>query len=180
MDSALGWLGTLVEWFGQFIPRWFIVRSTHAAVKFVKGATVVPCGPGIHWYWPATTAVKEHPTVRQSVNLKSQSIITTDSKTVLVSGLVVYEVGDIVALLAHTWDADETVADITLGAIHDVCSQLSWEEIRVGQQNGGLDRSLRREARKALDTYGVRVLRMTLTDLAPVRVLKLVQATTTD
>ena len=48
------------------------------------------------------------------------------------------------------------------------------------QRTGELDRKLKAEARKELERYGVRVLKMTLTDLAPVRVLKIVQATTTD
>jgi regulator of protease activity HflC (stomatin/prohibitin superfamily) len=180
MDAAFAWLSDLVSWLGQFFPRWTILKTTHGGVKFVRGSRVVKCGPGIHWYWPATTVFEEHPTARQSVNLKSQTITTLDGKTVIVGGLIVFEIHDIEAILAHTWDPDETIADITLGAIHDVCSARAWSDIQEQQRSGLLDRDLRREARKVLDTYGVRVLRLTLTDLAQARVLKIVQATTSD
>lgn len=121
-----------------------------------------------------------HPIARQSNNLKSQTIMTADEKSVLVGGLIVFEIVDIEKILAHTWDPDNTISDICLGAIHDTCCAMTWSEIREHQRTGKLDRLMRAEAKKSLDTYGVRVIRMTLTDLAPVRVLKLVQATTTD
>jgi regulator of protease activity HflC (stomatin/prohibitin superfamily) len=180
MGEAFAWVGAVVEWLGAFIPRWFIVKVTHRAVKFVRGSRVVVCKPGIHWVWPVTTLYTIYPVVRQSINLKSQTISTMDNKSVLVSGLVVFEIDDIEAILTRTWEPDQTIADVALAAVKDVCTQFSWDELRVGDANGSLDRELRREMKKVLDTYGAKVLKVTLTDLAPVRVLKLVQATTTD
>jgi hypothetical protein len=49
-----------------------------------------------------------------------------------------------------------------------------------GLRAGALDRELREEAAKGLKSYGVKVLRTTLTDLAPARVLKIVQSTSKD
>lgn len=180
MDSALAWIGTIADWVGQFIPRWRIVDTTEAAVKWVRGSRVVVLGPGIHWYFPATTRFVVHPVARQTNNLKSQTITLRDDKVIVVGGLCVFEIKDIEAVLAHTYLPDETIRDITLSAIHDVCCQLSWTEITEQQRSGELDRKLKVEARKDLDRYGVRVLKITLTDLAPVRVLKIVQATTAD
>jgi hypothetical protein len=39
---------------------------------------------------------------------------------------------------------------------------------------------LKREVRKSLDSYGIRVLKTMLTDLAPCRVLKLITSTSSD
>jgi hypothetical protein len=64
--------------------------------------------------------------------------------------------------------------------VHDVCCQRTWEELKQEQRTGKLDRELRREAKKGLESYGVRVLKMTLTDLAPCRVFKLATNTSKD
>ena len=180
MEGALAWVGHIADWLGQWIPRWTIVNTNQGAVKFVKGHTAIACGPGIHWWWPVTTNFITYPTARQTANLKSQTVMTSDDRTIAVGGMIVYEVSDITAILAHTFDPDETIKDIALSSIHDACCQLSWHELREQQRNGALDRKLKAEARKDLDRYGIKVLKMTLTDLAPCRVLKLVNATSQD
>lgn len=180
MGDAFAWVGQIVTWFGAFVPRWVIIDTTYGAVKFVKGKKVVPLGPGIHWYWPATTLLQQYPTARQADDLRSQTLVTTDDKTIIVSGMIVYTVDDIAALLANTYQASQTVKDIALTVIHDVCCQLSWDELKAQQRSGALDKAMKEEARKALSPYGVRVLKAMLTDLAPARVLKLLQTTTAD
>lgn len=177
MDGALGWISAIAEWFGQFIPRWVIVPTTHGAVKFVKGATVVKLGAGWHMYWPLTTQLTIYPVARQANDLRAQTIVTTDQRTAVIAGLIVFEVADIEALVAHTFDPDDTVRDISLSAIHDACIQHSWPSLQEAAKSGALDRELLKEARRHLDKYGVRVLKMALTDLAPCRVYRLVQAT---
>lgn len=180
MESALAWIGQIAAWVGMWIPRWVVINTTMAAVKFVRGSQVVACGPGIHWYWPVTTEMLMHPIARQSNNLKSQTITTKDGRTVVIGGLIVFEIADIEKVLAHTFEPDNTINDITLGSIHDVCCQLTWQELQDGQRDGSLDTLLKKEARRDLDRYGVKVIRMTLTDLAPCRVLKLVTSTSQD
>jgi regulator of protease activity HflC (stomatin/prohibitin superfamily) len=177
MDGALAWVSEIARWIGQFVPRWEIVDTTQGAVKFVRGSQVHKLGPGWHVYWPLTTRFNTYPIVRQATDLRPQSLVTLDDRSILVGGLIVYEIHDVEAILARTFDPDDTIKDISLSAIHDVCCQKTWDELKQGQRSGALDRELRREAKKGLDDYGVRVLKMTLTDLAPCRVLKLVQST---
>lgn len=173
MDNALAWIGQIADWVGQFFPHLRIVTPTHGAVKFVRGKKIVVLGAGWHWFWPFFTQFDEYPIARQAVDLRAQTIVTTDDKVIAVAGLVVYEIVDIEKILAHTYDPDDTIRDICLGAIHDVICQLSWDELKQQQRSGKLDRELRAEVKKGLDSYGVRVIRTTLTDLAPCRVVKL-------
>lgn len=177
LDTALGWVGQIAEWVGKFIPRWEIVNPVYGAIKFVRGSRVVPLGPGIHWYWPVTTEFHTHPIARQAVDLRAQTLVTTDDRSIVVGGLIVYKIEDIAKIVACTYDEDQTIRDIALSAIHDVCSQFSWADLKAEYRKGTLDTKLRREAQKGLDDYGVRVLKTTLTDLAPCRVIKLLQTT---
>ena len=182
MDTAFAWIQQIADWCGMWVPRWLLLDVTEQAVKVIRGgARIVVCKPGkVHWYWPLCTRCFVHPVARQTINLKSQTITLKCGKTIVVGGLVVIEVSDIRELLCNTFSPDEAIKDISLSAVHDVCCQLNWDEIMAAQRDGNLDKQLKQEARRELDKYGVRVKKMTLTDLAPCRVLKVVQATTVD
>jgi regulator of protease activity HflC (stomatin/prohibitin superfamily) len=177
MGNALAWIGQIVEWVGRFIPRWVIMDTTEGAVKFVCGKNAKGLGPGIHWYWPATTTLVMYPTARQADNLRTQTLVTTDDKVVVVGGMIVYEVKNVLILLSTSHSAATTIKDLALTALHDVCCRLSWDELKSEQRRGTLDTKLRRAAQDALTSYGVAVLKVMLTDLAPTRVIKLLQST---
>jgi regulator of protease activity HflC (stomatin/prohibitin superfamily) len=180
MEAAFSWIGQLIDWLGQFFPRWKIILTTHGGVKFIRGSRTVPLGPGWHIYWPLTTELQVHPTARQAVDLRTQTLMTTDGKTIVVGGLIVYEIINIEAILAHTFDPDQTIKDIAMSAIHDVLVKLSWIDIRTAQELGTLNLKLRSRVRKELKQYGVKVLKTTITDLAQARVIKLMQTTSMD
>lgn len=180
MESALAWIGQIAEFLGRFVPRWVILDTTEGAVKFVRGSHVVVLGPGIHWYWPAVTTMTRYPTARQADNLRTQTMVTSDDKTIAVGGMLVYQVNDLGLLLAHTHNAVTAVADIALTTIHDVCCRMTWDDLKREQQRGTLDTKLKNSTQKALSEYGVTVIKTMLTDLAPCRVYKLVQSQSTD
>lgn len=175
IDSAFAWIGQLADWCGRLIPRVDIVRATHGWVKFVRGSQVKAGGPGLVIHWPIITDFVSFPIARQADELRGQTLVTRDDKTIIVAGLLVYEVADIEALVGRTYDPQQAVKDLTLTAVHDVCCRMSWLELLDEQRRGTLDTKLKNEARRALDAYGVSVLKVMLTDLSPVRVLKLVQ-----
>lgn len=174
--GAFAWVNQLAEWLGAFFPRLVILDTTESAVKFVRGRHVKVLGPGVHCYWPLLTKLKEYPTARQPEQLREQTFVTTDDKTIAVGGIIVYEVTDISRLVAYTWQGDKAVKDIALSAVHDVCCKLSWSELKDEQRRGTLDTKLKNQAQKDLESYGVKVLKVMLTDLAPTRVFRLVQS----
>lgn len=180
IESAFGWIGQIAEWFGQFVPRILILDTTMGAVAFRRGKHAVALSAGWHLWWPVTTLVHSYPVARQADNLRSQTIVTSDDKVVVIGGMIVYEVSDILALVGKTFKPEDTVQDIALSAIHDVCCQLSWDDLKGEQRKGTLDTKLRREAAKLLAPYGVTVLKAMLTDLAPGRVIRIVQSTASD
>lgn len=196
MDSALAWVGQIAEWVGRFFPRWVVLDVTEGGVKYVgyflpRGLRVrwggfdgemrvQILGPGLHWYWPASTTMHQHPTARQADNLPTQTIVTTDDKCVAVSGMLVYEVEDLGLFVTKTFSPMHLVQDISLTAIHDVCCNLSWEELKTKQQKSTLDTALKNAAQKSLAVYGIKVIKCMLTDLSITRVLRLIQTTSQD
>lgn len=180
MDSAFAWIGQIVSWIGRWIPRWEILDLTEGAVKYVRGKKALYCGPGIHWWWPVTSTWIAYPTVRQADRLQTQTIVTTDEKVITIGAIIVYSVSDLLRLLTTTHSAVTTINDITLTCIHDVCCQMSWPELMLEQRKGTLDTKLKNTTQKALSDYGVQVIKVMLKDMAPARVLRLVQSTSNE
>lgn len=184
MESAFAWIGAIAERIGMFVPRLYILDSIHGAVKFVSFRLrwwrgypeIIALGPGAHVWWPLSSTFSVFPIARQANDLRPQTIVTKDNKTVTVGGMIVFEVADVEKILAHTFDPDDTIRDIALTALHDVCIQYSLPDLMEASRKGTLDTAMRNEAKKLLEPYGIRVLKVALTDLAPCRVIRLVQA----
>ncbi len=180
MNGALEWIGQIADWVGKFFPRWVILNPTEGAVKFVRGSRIVVCGAGIHWYWPVTTLWEMYPVARQADNLPTQTLVTLDDKTIAVGGMLVYRVDDLGKLLTMTHHPVRLVQDIALTAVHDVCCQLTWDQLKVEQRKSTLDTKLKNAAHRQLAEYGVAVIKCMLTDMAPTRVLKIIQSVNQD
>ncbi len=192
MDAAFAWLGQLVSWFSQFIPRFVLLDTTAGAVKFegfflpskfrrFKGnMRLTPCGPGLHWFWPATTSFQAYPTEYQTDNLPSQTIETSDGKSISVGGMVTYKVPDLMLLLPRTHSAVKMVQVKVLAAIHEVICRMTWDQLTQEQRKGTLNTKLRNAAQKQLTEFGVKIEECMLTDLAKARVFRLIQSTQQD
>jgi regulator of protease activity HflC (stomatin/prohibitin superfamily) len=57
VSSGFAWLNELMVWIGRLFPRLVLVKAAHLGVWFgPKGRTRV-CEPGLHVYWPLTSAL---------------------------------------------------------------------------------------------------------------------------
>lgn len=202
MGEAFAWIGYIVEWIGRFFPRWQILNPTEGGVKFVGYMLPVRfraywgrvlrtghydgpmrmevLGAGIHWFWPATTEFQFYPVVRQADNLPAQTIVTMDGRNIAVGGMMVYEVTDLGKLISTTHSAVKLIQDVSLTAIHDVCCDMTWENLVTEQRKGTLNTKLRRAAHKQLEEYGINVIKCMLTDLAPTRVYRVINSNQAD
>ena len=180
MEGAVAWIGKLAEWLGSFIPRWVILDTTEAGIKYVRGQPCY-CAPGqIHWYWPVTTVLGTYPVVRQTDRLETQTLESSDGKTFMVSGTLTYCVDDIMKLVPTTHLPLIAVVEIAGTALHDVLCDLSWEEIQAHQRKNTLKTRLKNEAQRSLTEYGVTVLQFKLNTLARCRVFKVSQTTASE
>ena len=170
MESALSWLGDIARGLLRFIPRVEIIAPTHEAVKFIRGGKVKKIESGrMSMYWPLTTEFHKIPVRRQTVNLVTQYLVTRDDKTVALSGIVVYEVTDVVKLLTETYDYDDTIIDFSLASIKEVVCKSDYEEIKNTPIK--IDDLLKKKLEEELEYFGIKVVKVTLTDLVPCKVI---------
>jgi regulator of protease activity HflC (stomatin/prohibitin superfamily) len=196
VESALAWIGQIAAWIGHWVPRWIVVVPTHACVKyegfflprrlrvrhggFDGEMRITAKGPGLFWYWPATTRVDDYPTAYQSDDLKSQSFETSDDHSISVGGCVSYVVIDIVTLLSGNQSPMKTITVHTMSAIHKVCCGMTLAELKEEQRRGTLGTKLKNAAQRDLAEWGVVVRDCRLTDLTRSRTLRVIQSTQAD
>lgn len=172
MEAALGWFGAIFEWFGQFFPRWTLVRATEGAVKFLPGGKVKVYDAQIVWYWPVTTEVETIAVVRQVMDTQPQTLMTKDDVPVYVAGIVIYDITDLHAFAVENYDANHNIDDIAQTAIRKAIVNRTFAQIQEARAD--VDNVLTREAQKALTEFGVNVQACRLTDFSKTRVSNIV------
>lgn len=165
MDAALGWIGSIVEWFGRWIPHLLIVRTTQGGIKFVRGKNVKEMGPGMHVYWPITTDVEIIHTARDTLNLKSQRLQTRDDKTISVSVAVIYRIDNVIKAVTKTTDYENTISDTAQAAVVQVLSQMTYKKL-THEVHNKVPKRLAKKIRAYLRPFGVAVEKAYLTDYA--------------
>lgn len=193
METAFGWLGQIFDAILRFVPRVLLVRETHEGIKFQTGriVKVLKCTnglpfplmfllfglipmiwfrrTGIHIYWPLVTEYEIVPIRRQTTNLVEQYLSTKDCKTVGVSGILVFEVYDVKKLLTRCYDYEDTIRDLALAAIKKVITSHTISSLQ--ENSAEVDKELTEELKKELKIFGVKVIRVTLSDLAECKML---------
>lgn len=171
--NVLTIIGQFFEFFIRLIPHIQIIKATCSGVKWVRGKKVVGMGPGLHWYWPITTELEVVVTARQTLNLPTQVLTTSDKRSVVVGGLIVYRIGDIVLAIGEkNFDVDDTARDVCMAALMEVISGMTFDELLSSPTTASS--KLKRQARSKLRKFGVGVVNAFLTDLSECRTYRLI------
>ena len=175
MALAFEWIGKLAETFINLFPHLKIIKVTQGGLKMRRGNELTVLGPGLHFWWPLITTLDVVTTVRDTMDLNGQTFTTKDNKSILTSGMVMYSISDVEKLLTSAPDYQNTIVDICMTVITDVMLKYEWEQIRERVISGELGKELRKAAGDELRPFGVKVISLSLKDLAPVKVFKIVQ-----
>lgn len=179
MESALGWVGQLAEWFAMWIPRWVLVTSPEQAIKFSRGKDAQVLNPGVNWYWPPFTEIDgPFPVVWQPMNVSTLHLMDRDGQPVSARGFVVFRVVDPIKYRVDNHDADECIDDVVGAAIRDVITSKSIKEVQ-GNSRKTTDNALTGAARKALEDFGVEVKYVRLTTFTTSKMLSVMGDATT-
>lgn len=114
-----------------------------------------------------------HVVARQTVNTRTQALVTKDNRQIAAGGVVIYSINDIVQAIGKlNWQPDDTVKDISQAAIVHVITSMTYEELKAGVSDK-VEEALTLRTRKALRQYGIYVHRAALTDFSPCRTFNL-------
>ncbi len=107
------------------------------------------------------------------MNLTEQSVTTKDNVAVVVKAVIKYEISDIEKLLLEVNDPVDAISDMTQGIIREKIINRNYVECNDGVLTSEILRSAKIEAKK----WGISILDITLTDLAQMRSIRLLNTT---
>lgn len=128
--------------------------------------------PGLHWRWWFIDEVYRSSYVDQTLDLLTPAIVLTDDRTVVASGNVVYRIVDVRKQWMSVRDLDANMRNLALGILASVLTTYSWPDLRgkrVEVESAIAERMARQTA-----AWGIDVRSVFITDLAPTKVIRLV------
>lgn len=129
--------------------------------------------PGLHWKWPLAERVIPVETCVTTHRLQPQTITTKDDVSVVVAGIVKYQINDVREYITKIWDQGDVLNDAVAGAVHDAVSARTYPELTAERPAEGVLKAARGEVNK----YGFQLLRFTFTDFGRTKSLRLITRT---
>ena len=120
--------------------------------------------PGLHWKIPFVDQILEEMVKPKTMNLSAQTITTKDWKTIVVQSVIKYEIKDPITTLMEVNDPVDAVSDMTKGIIRNAIIERRWEDCN----NTELSKEIRNKARNEAEKWGIKIIDVTLTDLAEI------------
>lgn len=152
---------------GTALFPWTIVDSWQGGVILRLGKYHRTIMPGFHWRIPFVETAVLQSVVTTTTALRPQSVVTKDGKVMTTEAVVRWSVSDPKAYILDIWDGPNVIIDSAQGAIANALRA-------VDSDSSDLPKKILAESRKALTKYGINVEAVTLTTLAPVRVIRLI------
>ena len=151
---------------GAFLP-WTVVDQWQQAVvlRFGKFNRVV--GPGLHLMIPLVDRAMVQSVVTTTTVLRPQSVAVRSGKVFTVEAIIRWSITDVKAFTLEIWDGANVIIDSAQGDIANTLRCMDADFV-------DLERKILEKCRKSLAKYGIRVEAVTLTTLAPVKVLRLI------
>ena len=171
MESFLGWIGHIIDWFGLFIPRRVVVRKTDRLIKFKWDGSVVECNPGLRWYLPFTTEVVEITVVRQPLDTNVIQFTTLDNISCAVDCSVTYYIDDPIMFLTENFDGNLALSELVSAA---VCKKLRTMCFTDIQNNTSLDGELTELVATDCDFFGIEIEYVRLNQFVKTRAISLI------
>ncbi|XP_024122473.1 erythrocyte band 7 integral membrane protein-like [Oryzias melastigma] len=146
---------------------WFcfkIVQEYERAVIFRLGRIVdkKPKGPGIFFVIPWTDSLVKVDLRTVSFDIPPQEILTKDSVTVCVDGVVYFRVSDPIASVANVSNADFSTRLLAQTTLRNVLGTKSLAEVLSDRE--GIAHSMQSNLDEATDNWGIKVERVEIKD----------------
>lgn len=175
MGEFLHLIGQLLSFFASWVPRLVHVDCRYRGVRFVRGKPPKLAMPGLRFYWPLTTDFAVWPIIARTLQLESQSLVSSDGASVELKVRIVYTVPDPVLLLAELYAPENSIADLALGVTSEIVGGMTVDEIT--RDIRGTNRQLLQAIRRPMQRVGIRVQLAQIASFTRVLALKHFQET---
>jgi len=164
-DKLVDWLISIWE---SLVP-YIIVTQMDNGVRLRFGRFKEILLPGIHFKLSFFDEVIHQTIVWTTHSMPSQSLTTKDGKDIVIKGIIKYRILDMQTFALEVWDAIDAISDMTQGIIFDIVKDKTWEELQTLDLKPLITRKARLEAKR----WGIEIETVTLSDLAKIRSIRL-------
>jgi regulator of protease activity HflC (stomatin/prohibitin superfamily) len=159
------------------VPRFIIISEFEHGVKLVWGnyqktltSTNGIKGRGVHLWWPLATDIYEVNIRPQLRRIDCQSVMTSDGRSVGVSGAIEYSVADPSASILEVQDIDESLSHFAAGTITRYINSRTLEHCR---EVDDLEKEISKGVRMRSKEWGLRIRRFFITDLVEHKAIRI-------
>ena len=165
-------LDRLIDFLLQFLEQalfFKVINQTDQGLRLRFGKFKEQLEPGFHWKVPFVDEILSHTVLWTTYSTPAQSLTTKDGKDVVIKMIIKYRVVDIKTFLLEVWDAIDAISDMTQGIGFDIVKGKTWEDL----QNEDLKKEITKKARTEAKRWGIEIETVTLSDLAKIRSIRL-------
>jgi regulator of protease activity HflC (stomatin/prohibitin superfamily) len=148
--------------FGKDLLPYFIIEEWNEAVVLRFGKFLKVAKPGVHFKIPFFDSVWETEIITQSLDMNQQSIKTADGKNIVVKAIIRFSIIDTKTYITSIMKPHDVLVDTTQGMIREIIEETRWYELV------GVDAELTSKVGKFMRRWGIKVEKVTLTDLAEI------------
>jgi membrane protease subunit HflC len=164
-------IGLIQQFFHELTPL-FIIDEWDQAVVLRNGKFRKVVSAGLYFKIPFFDSIWRYTVITQSIDIPPQSVTTADGKNVVVKGIIRFSVVDIKAFLLNITQPADVLTDTTGGMIREIIEDTEWSGLI------DIDKKLTSEVGKFVKRWGIKVERVTLTDLQIANSIRIIQDAT--
>ena len=153
------WLNDLITRIFAFFPRLIMIAPDEAGVRVTLGTRVKVLESGWYFVWPLIQEVTAMIVTPQVVDLRGQSIMEPDGKSLAVSGAIEYRISRIEKAILSVQDLDRSLQNLALGIIADIVSSKDVSLVEFKDE-------LLKRLRDRVSDWGVKIIQVYITDYA--------------
>ncbi|MCK5609615.1 SPFH domain-containing protein, partial [Candidatus Pacearchaeota archaeon] len=155
------WLNNILETLRNIFPRTFTVLPDEGGIRITLGTKVEPLQPGWYIYWPIIQHVEAVSVTPQAVDLRPQSVRTSEGNDMIIGGAILYRISDARKAILNVQDYDRSVQILALGVIAEYVRGIVLGSLRIGKLREAILAGVREEAAG----FGLKIMKVYITDL---------------
>ncbi|HUW45763.1 MAG TPA: SPFH domain-containing protein [Dehalococcoidia bacterium] len=163
------WLERLISAILDLFPRIWMIFPDEAGIRITGGSRFRPKGPGWYAYWPIIQECVKITVTPQIIDLRDQSLTTSDGHVIAISGAVEYSIRDAKKAILDVQDLDKSLPALCLGKITEYVEVHTLAECRAES----LKDELKMAIRSHVNDWGIKLREVFITDAAKARVIRL-------
>lgn len=165
-DKLIDFVISIIDHINPF----FIVREFQEAVFLRNGKFKKVLKAGFHLKLPFIDEYIQQHIMLTTLTLPAQSLVTKDGHNIVIKAVVKYRIVDVETFCLELFDSVDAISDISQGIIKNVIMGSDWEKCI----DNDIDNLITKKVRTEIKKYGVEITQVTLTDIAKIRTIRLI------